>query len=175
MKKLIALLLLLCTFTLMFSSCKVEPELAKPEDTNLEYWLLDKPDKKDWTKIGSDRYLAAGYEPAVDENGDLRRPEHSVVYYISNYPLADLGIVKRISRIEISDPNVYIWGLTLNSDREEIITALENNGFVVTSNDHRGVTGDNGRYRIVVRFNEGIFIHYETPSIIAALWSIDFD
>ena len=179
MKKIVALILLLCTVTLMFSSCGSE-KIEKPEDTNLEYWLLDKPNKKEWTQLtylerATDQYLAQGYEAVVDENGDVRRPESCVVYYIQNYPLADFGIAKRISRIEITDPNVYIWGLTLNSDREEIEATLRNNGFIVTSSDHMGVTGDNGRYRVTVRFEDGIYIHYETPSIIAALWSIDFD
>ena len=39
--RIIALILLLCTVTLMFSSCGSE-KIEKPEDTNLEYWLLDK-------------------------------------------------------------------------------------------------------------------------------------
>lgn len=45
MKKLIALLLLLCTLTLALSSCGGE-KIEKPEDTNLEHWLLDRPSKK---------------------------------------------------------------------------------------------------------------------------------
>ena len=52
MKKIVALILLLCTVTLMFSSCGSE-KIEKPEDTNLEYWLLDKLDTDSCTEIYS--------------------------------------------------------------------------------------------------------------------------
>ena len=179
MKKIIALTLLLCTLVLMFSSCEAEPELAKPEDTNLEYWLLDIPDKKNWTQLTyqgrkTDRYLAQGYEAVVDENGDLCEPEQCVVYYVSNYPLLDLGITQKINCIVIRDPVVNIWGLTINSSSEEIIATLEQKGFTVSVSANR-IVGDLGRYTIIAKSGESISINYEMPSIMAALWSIDFD
>ena len=176
MKKLIALLLLLCMFTLVLSSCG-EKKIEKPEDTNLEYWLLDFVDKENLTLIidlyAEEHYLAKGYEPIIDENGDLQPPEKCVMYYAMNYPLLDLGI-KAISTIIITDPEVYVWGLTINSTKEEVQSVLENNGFVVSSSGDK-IIANFGRYKIGVRIGKRIIVGYNPPSIIAALWSIDFD
>ena len=182
MKKLITLTLLLCMFTLLLSSCGISKEarIEKPEDTNLEYWLLDSIDADNCVILedlggGTIIYLAEGYELVLAENGKMEAPQYAVKYYVSNYPLADLGVNKRISRIEITDPEINVWGLRVNSTREEIIATLEKNGFNVTQNDQIGVSGENGRYHVGIRFGESIYIFYETPSIIAGLWSIDFD
>ena len=178
MKKLIALTLLLCTLSLMFSSCGNNVKIEKPEDTNLEYWILDILDTDNAILLkdfyGSDLYLDSKYEPVVDENGDLCRPEQCIAYYVSNYPLKDLGITKKISSIVITDPTVNVWGLTINSSSEKIIATLEQKGFTVSVSADR-ILGDLGRYTIIAKSGESISINYEMPSIIAALWSIDFD
>ena len=177
-KVMIAILLVVSVIS--FSSCTPKVELAKPENTNLEYWLLDSIDADNCVILedlggGTIIYLAEGYELVLAENGKMEAPQYAVKYYVSNYPLADLGVNKRISRIEITDPEINVWGLRVNSTREEIIATLEKNGFNVTQNDQIGVSGENGRYHVGIRFGESIYIFYETPSIIAGLWSIDFD
>ena len=175
--RLIALMLLLCTAVLMFSSCTGE-KVDKPEDTNLEYWIGDTLNTDESTLLGtfdvSEHYLDSKYEPIIDAEGGFSKPEHCVVYYYSNYPLLDLGISKRISAIIITDPEVNVWGLTINSTKEEIRNALEENGFIVSFSGNR-IIGDLGRYTIIAIVGESISINYETPSIIAALWSIDLD
>ncbi len=177
MKKIIALILLLCTFTLMLSSCGSE-KIEKPEDTNLEYWLLDKLDTDNAillkTFYGSELYLDSKYQPIIDEDGNYSKPENCVVYYIKNYPLADLGITKRISAIVITDPKVNMFGLTLHSTQKEVVTALERNGFTISFSAGR-IYGELGRYTVTVAIGEAMSISYETPSIIASLWSIDLD
>ena len=176
--KLIALMLLLCTAVLMFSSCAGE-KIDKPEDTNLDYWIGDTLNTNEVTLLEelptSDLYLDSKYEPIIDVEGNFSKPEHCVVYYYSNYPLADLGIVKRISRIEITDPAVNVWGFTINSTKEEVVSILKKNGFTDIRRNYNDIVADNGRYRVVFRQGESIYMHYETPSIIATLWSIDFD
>ena len=164
MKKLIALTLLLCTLALMFSSCGNNVKIEKPEDTNLEYWLLDKPDKENWTQIGSDRYLAGGYEAAVDENGDLQAPEESVLYYIDHYPISEMGF-KIIDGLLITDPDVYVWGLTINSTKEEAVETLSELGFSVDSSD-KVCSAEMGQYKIRLTYGERLEIHYWKFSII---------
>ena len=133
MKKLIALTLLLCTLALMFSSCGNNVKIEKPEDTNLEYWLWEKLNTDECTELyyGEEGvltgYLANGYEAINKPNGYLTAPESAVVYWLTRYPYTDLGVM-RIMRIDIADPNVYVWGLNINSTREEIIDAMHNAG-----------------------------------------------
>ena len=153
----------MCTLTLLLSSCGSK-KIEKPEDTNLEYWILDKPDKKNWTKIGPDRYLAAGYEAVVDENGDLYAPKEAVLYYIDHYPISEIGL-KRIDGFLITDPDVYVWGLTVNSTKEEAFEVLSGLGFSVDSSD-KVCSAEMGQYTIRLTYGERLEIHYWKFSII---------
>ena len=170
MKKLIAIILLLCTFTLMFSSCEAEPELAKPEDTNLEYWLLDSPNRKEWTKLYGDiltnTYLASGYEPILNEYGNWDSPKQAVVYFTENYPIEEIGI-KKITGIFITDPEIHVWGLTVNSTREEVVEVMEKMGFEERHLGSNIYSGNKGQYEVVFRFDsKKIEIRYQSFGII---------
>lgn len=167
MKKTVVLLLLLCIFAMIFSSCSVYPELPMPEDTNLEYWLLESPYNKNWTELPNGywmedfygkSYLAEGYEPIVDENGNLTAPEHCVIYDTGNYPLIDKG-VKRITSIRITDPQIYVFGLTINSTREEIDEVMTKNGFEVRymRPADTAISYQNEQYRIVFYSNNQFY------------------
>ena len=168
--KLIALLLLLCTLTLMLSSCGGE-KIEKPEDTNLEYWLLDRPNKKEWTELSNshwldDRYyLASRYEPIIDENGNLSKPTKHVLYVVGDYPLDDLG-VKRITAIYITDPDVYVWGLTINSSRDEVKSILNKNGFIKHQDTDDKYIVRKENYTVIVEYGHIIKIMYSTTSLI---------
>lgn len=166
MKKLIALTLLLCTFALLLSSCgsRNAVKIEKPEDTNLEYWLLDSPNKREWTKLGSNFYLAADYSPAFDEKGQAIPPEHAVIYYIDNYPISEMGL-KRIDGIAITDPDIYVWGLTINSTKEEALEVLNELGFSVEIGDET-CSGKKGQYRIKFTYGKRLEIHYWKFSLI---------
>ena len=132
MKKLVALLLLLCTFVLFLSSCGDQSAIAKPEDTNLEYWLFDEPDEEKLTLIQSDgskkRYLASGSEHIYGNPGYVS----NCVYYETTRTSIGLMNRDRISRIIITDPEVTLWGLTINSTHEEFHAALTQVGFEET-------------------------------------------
>ena len=161
--KIIALLLLVCTVTLMFTSCTSD-KIDKPEDTNLEYWLLDRPDKKDLTFIDGIGYLSQKYEPIVSDNGSLSAPKEYVAYWFKNYPFHEIGI-DRIRSIVITDPNVYVWGLTINSTKEEIVETFSQMGFDI---DGPGETRCVGRYKnieITIYYNEKIVINHRVISI----------
>ena len=180
MKKLIALTLLLCTFALLLSSCGSSNavKIEKPEDTNLEYWLLDSPNKKEWTKLHGDilssTYLANGYEAVLNESDNLvyppkHAPEYAVVYSTENYPIEEIGI-KKITGIYITDPEIYVWGLTVNSTREEVVEVMEKMGFKDRQGGSNIYCGDKGRYSVIFRFNEKeIEIRYCSFGIIEYL------
>lgn len=158
------LLALLMTSIISLSSCTKNEKIPKPENTNLEYWLLDKPNKKDWIQIDSNCYLAANYEVLKDENGNLYVPEYAVVYYIDNFPVSEFGI-KKIDGIVITDPNVYVWGLTINSTREEMSEVLGKLGFMMDSNE-KSCSAEKGQYRIKLTYGEKLEIHYWKFSLI---------
>ena len=177
MKKLIALTLLLCTFALLLSSCggNKDVKIEKPEDTNLEYWLLDSPNKREWTKLYEDilggTYLANGYEAVLNESSHnllypKNAPEHAVVYSTENYPIEEIGI-KKITGIHITDPEIRVWGLTVNSTIEEFVEVMKKIGFKV---DHTGPNiyhAQKGRYSVIFRFNvKKIEIRYISFGII---------
>ena len=172
MKKIIALTLLLCTLTLLLSSCgsNKDVKIEKPEDTNLEYWLLDRPDKNNWIKLDSpsDAYLAQGYEAIIDENGEKSLPEQAVFFYLSHYPTAEIGI-KIIDSIHITDPNVYVWGLTFNSTKEEIKEVMKVMGFNVEIGKYH-CTAEKDNYRFIIRYGKKIEIYYRQFSIINSIY-----
>jgi hypothetical protein len=181
MKKLITLTLLLCMFTLLLSSCGISKEarIEKPEDTNLEYWLLDSPNKKEWTKLYEDiltgTYLANGYEAVLNESDNLlypkHAPEHAVVYSTENYPIEEIGI-KKITGIYITDPEIYVWGLTVNSTREEVVEVMEKMGFEDGQLGSNIYCGINGRYKFTFRFDQKqIEIEYISFGIIENIFA----
>ena len=144
MKKLIALTLLLCTLTLLLSSCgsNKNVKIEKPENTNLEYWLLDTVDTDGLTEIKKVSYyyvgsfLSSKYQAQLDDEGQLVAPDEAVVYHISNYPYTDANWgSQRVARIDITDPTVYVWGVNINSTREEIIAAMESAGYKIYIDD----------------------------------------
>ena len=177
MKRILSLILLLFTLSLMFTSCGNYVKIEKPEDTNLEYWLLDKPNKKEWTELPNSHwlddknYLDARYEAVIDENGNLTSPEQYIIYMVGNYPLYDAG-VKRITNIRITDPSVYIWGLTINSSRDEVKSTMQKNGFSIHYDGENQFTGKNGHYTFVIEYNRIIEIRYDMTSIIETIFTM---
>ena len=170
-KVMIAILLVVSVIS--FSSCTPKVELAKPENTNLKYWLLDGPNKEEWTKLHGDvltnTYLASGYEPVLNEYGNWESPEHAVVYFTENYPIEEIGIQK-ITGIYITDPEIHVWGLTVNSTREEVIEVMEKIGFKEKQVGSNIYSADNGRYRVIFRFDsKQIEIRYTSFGIIEYL------
>ena len=58
-------------------------------------------------------------------------PEHCVIYTVTNYP--DYSSNSRhVTRIEITDPAVRVYGLSISSTAEEIKSIMTTEGFTVT-------------------------------------------
>jgi hypothetical protein len=124
--KQIALLLVLMMILFILSSCswfKTIP--ARPEDTNLEFWITQDVSKIDFSRyreivgwFGAKQYYGSGYMPETDENGYEADPEYYVKYLITAWPdYADGG--KYITLIEFTDPKVKLYGLTVDSSLDE--------------------------------------------------------
>lgn len=175
MKKLIALLGLLMLISLIGCSPN---KLAKPE-TNLEFWIAENVDDVAFSKyqekyrygfMGSGRqYYGTGYTPATDENGRQVDPEYYVIYTVAPYP--DYTSRKcHITGIYINDPDVTVYGLTVNSSNGDIRTTMESNGFKSVAVGNMGKTEwVKGKFHIM--FSEGS-ISIEVD--VSNFWKIQF-
>lgn len=105
----------------------------RPEDTQLEFWICEDVSETDWTGhdeiygwFGAREYLGTGYS-AGEQN---ERPGTRVSYIITAWPdYADGGSF--VTGIEITDPAVSVYGLTVNSDPAEFDRVMESMGFEV--------------------------------------------
>lgn len=128
MKKIFVCLLasVLTLITFVFSSCAYSKVLKKPDDTSLEFWITDNVDSFDFSEhkeiygvFGARKYYGKGYEPVYNEIDDtFEEPDHYVIYTISSYPDCS-NKSKYVTRIEITDPNISVYGITCNSSLEE--------------------------------------------------------
>lgn len=129
----IAFSMILC-FVLL-SSCG--RPLNEP-DHNLEFWIAENVDDFDFSNhqpkygiMGGWEYYGIGYAPTLGEDGQQIDPEHCVIYTVTNYP--DYSSNSRhVTRIEITDPAVRVYGLSISSTVEEIKSIMTAEGFTVT-------------------------------------------
>ena len=98
--------------------------------------------------FGARQYYGKGYAPTVDEEGNTVPPEHYVTYLITAYPdYADGG--QYVTQIEVTDPEVRVKGLTVNSTFEEFKDIFLALGFKVTNGETAYVAEkDNITYRL---------------------------
>ena len=175
MKKAIVFLL---SLLLLISLAGCSRKLAKPE-TNLEFWIAENVEDVDFSKyqehyrygfMGSGRtYYGTGYVPTTDEDGKQVAPESYVIYTVAPFP--DVTSRKcHITGISITDPNVNVYGLTVNSSSEEIKETMERNGFKAVEVGNMGnVEWVKGKFSI--RFSEdSIGIRVE----VSNFWKVQF-
>ena len=108
-------------------------------ETNLEFWIAENVHKFDFSGyqeryglFGGTDYYGTGYVPTISSDGQQIDPKHCVIYTVTSYPdYADLE--KHVTAIEITDPAVYFYGISLDSSFEEFDDALTRQGFTITS------------------------------------------
>ena len=116
-----------------------QPGSPRDEDASLRFWILDDISGVDMSGLqatamfGGDRYVEDKYPVVTDEGGYNRRPpEVAVSYTVTAWPdYADGG--RYVTRIDISDPGVSVFGVTMNSDEEEFKREMERRGLTVQS------------------------------------------
>ena len=121
-----------------FSSCG--KRLAEPE-YDLEFWITENVDDFDFSGhvqkygiFGGFEYYGKDYIPTIDDNGQQIDPEHCVIYTLTNYPDYSSNSLC-VTRIEITDPAVTVYGLSLSSTVDEIRSTMASEGFTVTGTD----------------------------------------
>ena len=168
MKKLLVLLTVLLCALITVGCFGGNP---KRPDTDLEFWICDNVDNFDFSDyqpkfglMGGREYYGTGYTPATDENGEQIDPEHCVVYTVTSYP--DYSSKEQhITRIYITDPDVEVYGLTLNSSDHDINKTMEQNGFTIKSYKNYA------KGKVSIRFTD----EYISISVdVSNIWGIQF-
>lgn len=100
--------------------------LKKPADTNLDFWITERAERQEFEEkgctllpgwFGAAEYLDHRY--VAEESGDMAvAPAVHVTYLLSGYP--DTKDEWAVTRIHITDPEITVYGLTMNSTNTEI-------------------------------------------------------
>ena len=150
MKKIICLFLLLAMLSVSLTGCV--RVVDRPEDTNLEFWITENVTDYDFSEYtyvpdwGIGSYYGKDYSPvAVTVNRYPVEPEHCVIYTAGSYPDV-LSKGKHITRIEITDPAVTFYGITMESSDEEIIAAMTANGYKQHAENYMGILREDRLY-----------------------------
>ena len=140
-KKLLLPLLLLCIALFAMVSCTSDKILAKPQDTSLEFWVTEKVTSEDFKDhysvddvFGAYKFFGKDYQPneITEENSDIQ-PKHCVTYTVTAYPdySSNNGKFDTVTRIEITDPQVSIYGITCDSTLQDFDKTLEKLGCTI--------------------------------------------
>ena len=135
MKRFILIFLVVILCLPAFLSCG--RRLSEPEH-DLEFWIGENVDGYDFSEyqpkygiMGGFEYYGRGYVPTLAEDGWQIDPEHCVIYTLTNYPDYSSNSLC-VTRIEITDPAVRVYGLSISSAVEEIKSIMTAEGFTVT-------------------------------------------
>lgn len=126
MKKRLFLIFIISIFTINGCSNPADLYFERPIDTNLEFWItqkvsLDEFKEKGCTFLpgwfGADEYLDSRYKADIS-TGTAMALEIHVTYLVTGYP--DTLDDRTVTQIEITDPTINVYGLTINSTQKEI-------------------------------------------------------
>ena len=132
---------------LMLTSCgNSDLYLKRPSNTNLEFWITQKVKDNEleekgcqyfnW-RFGPGAFLDSKYS-FVEVDGVQELPEAYVIYEALKYPDICKGS-RAITRIDITDPEITVYGLTINSTEKEISDVMlplaKSISFVMTTTD----------------------------------------
>ena len=106
-----------------------------PKNTSLEFWITEDVKDRDWTGhdeiygwMGAREFLGSGYKKNEDPTGANQHPDHYVSYVITAWPdYADGG--EFVTDITVTDPDVTVYGLTIESTYEEFDAVFEPLGY----------------------------------------------
>ncbi len=136
-----------------------QPGTPRDSGTSLRFWILDKFGDSDsegmqrTSMMGGREYVEDKYPVVTDEGGyNPRAPEVYVSYVVTPWPdYADGENGFFVTRINIADPEVGVFGVTMNSTQEEFILQMEKNGLTVVTayEDDPGWSPENPRFALV--------------------------
>lgn len=136
----------------------------RPDDAVLEFWITENVENADLSQnceiygwMGAREFLGKGYQTVIDENGNQVKPKHCVSYLLTAYPdYSDGG--EYVTQIDITDPDVSVYGLTVNSTFEEYDGVFRKMGYVIEIQSDG--EGKNRRF-VATKYDSITFIFYE--------------
>lgn len=145
MKRILRILLpliLACAFIALIA--RYTPQaIEKPSDTNLELWITEKADADTFS----------GYERAWMHtrfaNRSFSKPGIAVTYEVGPYPDYS-GNSEYIVGIEIRDPSVVVYGLSVDASAEEFTKTMSAKGFSISDN----IEKYRKKYELALGFDE---------------------
>ena len=166
MRKILAVCLIIL---LLLGICWRYTKVPTMTETDLEFWIAERVSNTDFANhspkfglMGGSEYYGLGYEPTLDENGEQHDPEQCVIYTVTSYP-DYVANKQHVTRIVITDPAVQVYGLTMDSNIEEIESKMKKEGFRIEYSA-RGLTATKGKYTF--QFSEDfIRIHVKVSNI----------
>ena len=129
------------------------------DDWSFDKWILDEYDAEYFNNSLAARLWdfgpAAYYDSAYGTKDEAEIPEQYVAYAVEVFYREDPERYedKFVTYIEITDPTVTLFGVSLKSSPEEIIEALENyGGFYISYNEqNKNVVAWKGIFKIMFR------------------------
>ena len=162
---------------ILFLACPFGGEPCNPEQSwkyealrpdCLELWLTQPVYSwivSNYTRIpgifGGRQYLSPDYKPERDSRGNLIAPEQCVLYTVTAWPdYADGGAY--ITRIDITDPAVHVYGLNVESSFAEVGEVLHKLHFEVRS----GTASSDGGTAALEAEQNGLIIRFTPGRIV---------
>ena len=128
-----AALILLIAVSALCSCGKEE----KRQTEGLTYWILDEFSPSDGSGVhqipgmmGGWMYVDDRYPLKLDEYGNSVVPDVCVLYTVTAWPDFSDGN-KVVTRIDISDPGVSVFGVTLDTEADEFENIMSENGLYI--------------------------------------------
>lgn len=139
--KYVSFTFILFPLTTILIGCSPESKfLDKPDDTNLELWITENVTDTDLLHMtylpgyfGASEYLDSRYSPIKREDGNDVAPDVHVTYLLTSYPDYSSG-GSYVTSIDISDPQIYVYGLSMNSTDSQISNTMSELGFKKRNN-----------------------------------------
>ena len=126
MKKLFILLIFVMLFVV--SGCDY---VALPDPkTNLEFWIAEDVNDVDFSDyicfpgFGANAYVNSKYPVEYSDGNYPECTGNYVKYTVGNYPDESSNSL-HITNIDINDPEIHFYGLSINSTKEEILKVFE--------------------------------------------------
>ena len=156
MKKFLLCLFAVLSITLCVCSGCAGRIPEKPADTSLEFWIAEDVSSVDFSDyyarggvFGAHEYYGKGYRPAeISEGNEDVLPQHYVLYTVGGYPDTS-DDWNYIIQIQITDPEVLVYGLTCDSQLEEFDKTMKEHGYIISENSVGTMhTATSGKVRI---------------------------
>ena len=152
MKKILCLLSLMILSLASCSTVYVDITI-KPKDARFMYWVGDIIDNDEikqnlLLEISTNhyQYLDSNYTFDIASDGSKNMPEHSVYYDLKQYNEEQ----KIVYLINITDPKITLYGLNMNSSKDEIDHILTSSGFRYSTFSSRAPAYRKDQYEIAI-------------------------